>query len=66
MAHFSRKRITQTTVLCPGERVGEGDAELTLDLLPPDLAATAFAKLRDEVQWETMRHRGTVYTGLVI
>ncbi|KAF7794167.1 hypothetical protein EIP86_005298 [Pleurotus ostreatoroseus] len=57
MADFSRNRITQATVLCPGERVGEGDTELTLDLLPPDLAATAFEKLRDEVQWKTMRHR---------
>ena len=31
--------------LGPGEAMGEGDTELVLDLLPPDLAAVAFEKV---------------------
>jgi len=38
--------------------IGEGDTELVLDILPPDLAETAFERLRNEVKWQVMMHRG--------
>ena len=34
--------------------MGEGDTELVLDILPLELASTAFQKLRDEVKWNHM------------
>ena len=40
------------------EAIGEGDSELVYDILPPELAQTAFEKLRQEVQWQAMKHRG--------
>jgi hypothetical protein len=40
------------------DSIGEGDTELVLDILPSDLADTAFEKLREEVQWHIMKHRG--------
>ncbi|KAF8129974.1 hypothetical protein EV363DRAFT_1337149 [Boletus edulis] len=41
-----------------GDRIGEGDCELVLDVLPPDLAEVAFEKMRKEVAWNVMYHRG--------
>lgn len=38
--------------------MGEGDTELVLNILPPDLEPTAFQKLRDEVKWNHMVHKG--------
>jgi hypothetical protein len=38
--------------------LGAGDSFLTLDLLSPDLEATAFENLKKEVQWKTMYHHG--------
>ena len=38
--------------------MGEGDTELVLDVLPPELASTAFQRLRDEVKWNHMIHKG--------
>ena len=46
------------TILGTGDRMGEGDTELVPNLLPADLAADAFEKVRDEVKWNTMIHRG--------
>ncbi|KAI8924293.1 hypothetical protein BC831DRAFT_466198 [Entophlyctis helioformis] len=37
---------------------GSGDSRLLLDVLPPDLGATAFSDLRSEVAWQEMLHRG--------
>ncbi|THG98826.1 hypothetical protein EW145_g7363 [Phellinidium pouzarii] len=42
----------------PEERYGEGDTYLILDVLPPELATGAFERLREEVEWNTMSHRG--------
>ncbi len=42
----------------PGDSVGAGDAYLVLDLLEAELRETAFEKVRDEVKWEVMHHRG--------
>lgn len=44
--------------LGPHDALGAGDARLVLDLLPPDLAASAFARVKAEVRWAPMRHRG--------
>lgn len=44
--------------LGPGDSIGEGDTELVLNVLPHNLAETAFEKLREEVQWHVMHHRG--------
>ena len=38
--------------------MGEGDTELVLDILPPELASSAFQRLRDEVKWNHMVHKG--------
>ncbi|KAI0701296.1 hypothetical protein BC835DRAFT_1404538 [Cytidiella melzeri] len=38
--------------------IGEGDTELVFNIIPQDLAATAFERLRKEVRWQVMRHRG--------
>lgn len=40
------------------DTLGDGDSSLVLDLLPPDLADIAFEKVRDEVGWDSMFHRG--------
>lgn len=45
--------------LRPNDKIGEGDTSLVLDVLPPDLAETAFESLRKQVKWNTMFHRGT-------
>ena len=41
-----------------GQRFGEGDTYLILDVLPADLARNAFEALSREVKWNTMHHRG--------
>lgn len=41
-----------------GDTLGEGDSSLVLEVLPRDLAATAFDNMRKEVAWNTMYHRG--------
>lgn len=48
----------------PGDRMGEGDTELILNILPPELANTAFQKLRDEVKWNHMVHKGALHAAL--
>ncbi|KAH7886483.1 hypothetical protein F5I97DRAFT_1867340 [Phlebopus sp. FC_14] len=42
-----------------GDRIGEGDSELVLDILPHELAKVAFDNMRKEVAWNVMYHRGT-------
>jgi hypothetical protein len=54
----------QENVLGVGDELGARDSYLVADLLPAELAATAFAKLKVEVQWQTMYHRGTSAFGL--
>ena len=55
----------QAPTLGPGDRIAEGDTELLLDILPPDLANVAFENLRNEVQWNVMHHRGTSNTSFL-
>ncbi|TFY50169.1 hypothetical protein EVG20_g11679, partial [Dentipellis fragilis] len=45
-------------LLKPDDLMGEGDTSLILDLLPPEIALTVFEKVREEVSWNTMYHRG--------
>jgi hypothetical protein len=41
-----------------GDKLGEGDTSLVLDVLPPELGDVAFERLRKEVKWNVMLHRG--------
>ncbi len=37
---------------------GSGDTSLVPDLLAPELSSVAFERVKDEVEWNTMYHRG--------
>ncbi|KAF8212370.1 hypothetical protein K438DRAFT_1806416 [Mycena galopus ATCC 62051] len=50
--------MSHSQTLGAGDALGAGDSYLTLNLAPPELADVAFEKMREEVKWETMRHRG--------
>ncbi|KAF7338399.1 DNA oxidative demethylase ALKBH2 [Mycena venus] len=41
-----------------GDALGTGDSYLTLNVVPQELADVAFDRLRDEVKWDVMHHRG--------
>ena len=61
MTGTSRKRTTpRTPVLGVGDSLGAGDSYLVTDLLPPDIADVAFGRLKTEVQWQNMYHRGKI------
>ncbi|KAI5891477.1 uncharacterized protein SCHCODRAFT_02629217 [Schizophyllum commune H4-8] len=45
-------------ILGPDDTIGEGDSRLVLNLLPDELREGIFERLREEVAWETMYHRG--------
>lgn len=49
-------------ILGVGDPMGAGDSYLVADVLPGDLAEVAFEKLRTEVKWNTMYHRGAFMT----
>ncbi|KAG2337395.1 hypothetical protein BDR05DRAFT_970376 [Suillus weaverae] len=49
---------TPPSSLGVGDKIGEGDSSLVLDLLPPELCDTAFKQMIDEVDWNVMYHRG--------
>ncbi|KAJ6603687.1 hypothetical protein B0H10DRAFT_2167222 [Mycena sp. CBHHK59/15] len=38
--------------------LGAGDSYLSLDVVPGDLSDVAFERMRNEVKWDVMRHRG--------
>src|SRR5205814_309981 len=48
----------QSTSVGPNDVLGEGDSRIVYNLLSGELAAGVFEKLRDEVKWQTMYHRG--------
>ncbi|KAF8654824.1 hypothetical protein AX16_003344 [Volvariella volvacea WC 439] len=54
----TRKPPRKLPVLGVGDRIGEGDSRLVLGILPDDLAKVAFERLKQEVGWNTMYHRG--------
>ncbi|KAI0320242.1 hypothetical protein OF83DRAFT_631299 [Amylostereum chailletii] len=41
-----------------GRRIAEGDTYLAENILPPQLAKIAFGRVKAEVAWNTMHHRG--------
>lgn len=45
-------------VLKSEDKIAEGDSELVIDLLDNELADSALERLKEEVNWETMFHRG--------
>src|SRR5258706_9600394 len=47
-----------TAYVKPDEQLGEGDTTLIKDFLPESIAADAFEKVKEEVQWQTMHHHG--------
>ncbi|KAJ3508148.1 hypothetical protein NLJ89_g5915 [Agrocybe chaxingu] len=53
-----RQRPPRTPILGVGDVLGAGDSYLVTDILPPKLAEVAFEKLKTEVKWQTMYHRG--------
>ena len=60
MKGTSHQRTPRAPVLGVGHSLGAGDSYLVTNLLPPDLADVAFERLKTEVQWQTMYHRGTI------
>jgi nicotinamidase-related amidase/alkylated DNA repair dioxygenase AlkB len=45
--------------------LGAGDSAVHYGVLPPELAERAFVQVRDEVDWQKMRHRGGLVPRLV-
>lgn len=45
------------TKLGLGDRIGEGDSNIIYDALPDPVAEVAFKLVKNEVQWQAMRHR---------
>ena len=45
-------------VLGVGDALGAGDSYLVDHVLPEEIAEIAFEKMREEVKWNTMKHRG--------
>jgi hypothetical protein len=43
-----------------GDVLGTGDSYLVGGILPNELADVAFEKMKAEVKWDTMHHRGEV------
>ena len=54
---MSESTQSSTTTSVDGT-LGAGDSTLILNVLPHDLADVAFARMRKEVGWNTMFHRG--------
>ncbi|KAJ7617981.1 hypothetical protein FB45DRAFT_840773 [Roridomyces roridus] len=50
--------MSHSTTLGAGDSLGASDSYLTLDVIPADLAEVAFDRMREEVKWDTMHHRG--------
>jgi alkylated DNA repair dioxygenase AlkB len=60
-SHAATKRRAHESpapVLGEGDVIGEGDSTLVTNLLPLDQFPDLFEKLKSEIQWETMYHRG--------
>lgn len=49
---------SRTPVLGVGDVLGAGDSYLVTNMLPPELADVAFERMKTEVDWRTMHHRG--------
>ena len=58
MASRNKKFQSKAPVLGQGDVLGEGDSEVVNNILPADLAEVAFERLKKEVAWRSMYHRG--------
>lgn len=58
MASRNKKFQSKGPVLGQGDVLGEGDSEVVNNILPTDLAEVAFERLKKEVAWRSMYHRG--------
>ncbi|KAJ7689545.1 hypothetical protein B0H17DRAFT_633863 [Mycena rosella] len=50
--------MSHSVVLGAGDALGTGDSYLILNVVPSELAEVAFERMRDEVKWDVMHHRG--------
>ncbi|KAI4150368.1 MAG: hypothetical protein LQ340_004126 [Diploschistes diacapsis] len=51
------EKRTPSSTLGPGQRIGEGDSQIIHNALSKRLAENAFKLVKDEVDWQIMRHR---------
>jgi nicotinamidase-related amidase len=59
------KKPKTTTVLEQDGNVGEGDSYIVSDILPGELAQSVFERVKTEVAWRSMFHRGNAVPRLV-
>ena len=50
-------RASGVRIMGPGDAIGSGASKIVYDILDSDQANLYFAKLKDEVKWQTMHHR---------
>jgi len=65
MKETNRQRTPRAPVLGVGDSLGAGDSYLVADMLPPDLVDVVFGRLKTEVQWQTMYHRGRDFSNSI-
>lgn len=65
VAHRSSK--VSAPVLGVGDKIGEGDAYLVENVLPPELAEVVLEKSESmkEVAWNVMHHRGSLVLPII-
>lgn len=52
------ERPKPVPLLGAGDTLGAGDSHLVTDILPQEVADVAFERMKMEVKWHTMYHRG--------
>lgn len=57
-ANKPRRFESKAPVLGVGDTLGDGDSFILYNILPDDLAGTVFERLKKEVAWRSMFHRG--------
>ncbi|KAJ6573576.1 hypothetical protein DFH09DRAFT_389653 [Mycena vulgaris] len=50
--------MSHSVLLGAGDALGTGDSHLSLNVVPLELADVAFERMREEVKWDVMHHRG--------
>jgi hypothetical protein len=55
-------RTSGTPLVDEQTTLGSGDSRVVYNLLPADLAGSAYPTLVEEVDWIKMMHRGTSFT----
>lgn len=58
-------RASRPLILGPGDAIGTGDSRIIHGILSSQLSEHAFALLKEEVDWQTMHHRGGAVPRLV-